>query len=59
MKFNSEDDAYEWWEEAYYFSGGYEEDFGEKMYMFYNWVDDQGVTWLDEETREFIEDWPL
>lgn len=55
MRFFSEDDAWQYWQEAYYFSGGGYEGVGRneaaQMDMFRDWVDDQGVTWLDEEDQ--------
>lgn len=62
VRFKNEDEAWEWWEEAYYFSGGgYEppgHSFDMKVNIFRDWVEDQGVTYLDEELSDFIdEEW--
>ncbi len=63
MKFNSEEDAFEYWQEAYYLSGGGYESTGrsydDRVDMFNDWVDDQGVEWLDDELREIIDTWEL
>ena len=58
MRFNTEQDAYEYWEECYYLSGGGYEGIGVncdgRVTMFKDWVDDQGVTWLDEDMAEWL-----
>lgn len=61
MRFNSEDDAYTYWEEAYYMSGGGYEgkglSFDGRVEMFNDWVDDQAISWLDEESQQFLREW--
>lgn len=61
MRFNSEDDAFEYWQEAYYMSGGGYEgrgtSFNDQVDMFCDWVDDAGITWLDDEQQQIIREW--
>jgi hypothetical protein len=61
MRFNSEEDAYRYWEESYYLSGGGYEGVGrcfdDRADMFNDWVDDQAVSWLDEDLQQFIREW--
>lgn len=51
MKFGSEEEAWEYWTEAYYLSGGDIADLDAQSSLFYDWVIDRGVTW-DEEYSE-------
>jgi hypothetical protein len=61
MIFNSEEDAYQYWEESYYLSGGGYEGTGlsydGRVELFNDWVDDQAVSWLDDDTQQFIREW--
>ena len=59
MRFNSETAAWEYWQQAYMLSGGDLEviPFDELAVKFHEWVKREGVTWLDEETRIFIDTW--
>lgn len=55
MRFNSEEDAYNYWQAAYSLSGNVAplENRGQ---LFNEWVDDQGISWLDEELQQFIKE---
>jgi len=59
MKFKSEDDAWEYWQECLYmYGGGYEPpgySSDKQVDMFWEWVEDQGITWLDTELSNFID----
>lgn len=59
MKFNSQNDAYDHWEQTYYFHGGFNRSDSDRWAMFADWVEDRGITWLDEEDRKFIEEFEL
>ena len=58
MRFNSEDSAWSYWQDAYYLSGGGYEGLGVsfdgQVEMFKEWVDDQGISWLSEEDQDVI-----
>ena len=57
MRFESEDAAFEYWEAAYYMSGGGYEgkgvSFDGRVEIFKDWVEDQGITYLDQDIREY------
>ncbi len=55
MIFNSEEDAYQYWEEAYSLSGDVAH--LDRRELFNDWVDDQAVSWIDEDTQQFIREW--
>lgn len=53
MRFKSEAHAYRYWQEAYSLSGDVAP-LDRREDLFNDWVDDQAVSWLDEDTQEFI-----
>jgi hypothetical protein len=61
MRFNSEEAAFDYWEEAYYFSGGGYEgpgvNFDGRVSMFKDWVADHDISWLSREQQAIIGDW--
>ena len=54
MRFFSEQEAREYWLAAYQLSGGGHTSFAEQLELFRDWIEDQGITWLDEHSQDFV-----